>query len=154
MSSLAVISMPRMDDVLLPDRQFLEDSNVACQQGCSRASSNLHSQLLIDLCLAASVLLATDRIAGDADAPATFFRASSDSRLDHFVMSRVALPAAPASDVATHRFGSDHKPFRLIFLFQRHVQRRSVPRLCPQLPALLFKVFSGVEPEKTSMCST
>ena len=104
-----------MDDLLLPDRQFLEDSSVACQRGCSHASSNLHGQLLIDLCLAASVLLATGPILGDASAPATFFRGGSDSRLDHFVMSRVVLPATLACEVATHRFHSDHKPLTLTF---------------------------------------
>ena len=82
-----------MDDVLLPDRQFLAQFDVACRLRCSHASVNLHGQLLVDLCLAASVLLATGRIPGDADAdaPATFFL---DSRLDHFVMSR-ALQGCP-----------------------------------------------------------
>lgn len=87
-----------MDDVLVPDRQFLEGSGIPCQRGCP--SVNLHGRLLVDLCLATSTLLGTGRVSGDTHAPASFSRGSSDSRLDHFIISRDAFSSVLSSEVA------------------------------------------------------
>ena len=77
-----VISMPRlgpwMTHYCLTIPRRLQCHPVACQCDCSHASSNLHDELLIDLCLAASVLLATGRVAGNANASAFFSRGTID----------------------------------------------------------------------------
>ena len=70
------VKVAGMDDVLVPDRQFLEGSGIPCQSGCSYPSVNLHGHLLVDLCLATSTLLGTGCVPGDAHAPASFSRAA------------------------------------------------------------------------------
>ena len=105
-----------MDDVLVPDRQFLEGSGIPCQRGCSHPSVNLHGHLLVDLCLATSTLLGTGRVPGDAHAPTSFSRGSSESRLDHFIISRDVFSSVLSSGVACQRFDSDHKPVLLTVL--------------------------------------
>ena len=102
-----------MDDVLVPYRQFLGGSGIACQRYCSHPSVNLHGHLLVDLCLATSTLLGTGRVSGNAHAPASFFRGSSASRFNHFTISRDAFSSMLILKVAGHYFDSDHEPVLL-----------------------------------------
>ena len=76
---------------------------------------NLHGHLLVDLCLATSTLLGTGRVPGDAHAPASFSRGSSESRLDNFIIRRV-FSSVLSSEVACQRFDIDHKPVLLTVL--------------------------------------
>ena len=89
---------------------------------------------------------------------ATFFRGSSDSRLDPFVMSRGGLSPALTSDVTTHQ--SDHR-FR---------SQASHPHFSPPAAAVTAtsaamarsygrsqapscQIFIGMEPSVADMCS-
>ena len=73
---------------------------------------NLDGHLLVDLCLATS----TGRVPGDAHAPTSFSRGSSDNRLDHFIISRDVFSSVLSPEVACQRFESDHKPVLLTVL--------------------------------------
>ena len=103
------IKVRTLHDVLLPNRQ--NSLTISVPVG-KVAPMNHHGQfrtVLIDVCLATYILLASGRIPGGANCasasvPATFFRGSSDSGLEQIVMCTVdsALPAALASEVDTH----------------------------------------------------
>ena len=123
-----------MDDVLLPDRQFLEDSGLPCQRGCSHLVQNLHGQLLFDLCLSTSLLLGTGRLSGDAVASASFSRGGSGSRLDHFVMDRCTLARVTTSTVEAQRYDSDHKPLVLSLPLVAAAAAAAAGPVAPALP--------------------
>ncbi|KAK9817444.1 hypothetical protein WJX74_007421 [Apatococcus lobatus] len=103
-----VFNLP--DALVSEQQQLILDSGLPFGRGSSHARVNLHGRLVLGFCAKTRLLLGTERLLGDATAPATH---ASGSRLDHFLMECYTLARAVHSHVVPCRHDSDHKPIVL-----------------------------------------